>query len=91
MPGCSTARSRPNWRWRRGGSATCTWRAAKLQVNGQALAAGDAALLRGESQVELAQGRDADVLVFDLAAVNRYDRACMPGGSVSVRRRAGVG
>jgi len=38
-----------------------------LQVNGQALTAGDAALLRGESQVELAQGRDADVLVFDLA------------------------
>jgi redox-sensitive bicupin YhaK (pirin superfamily) len=38
-----------------------------LQVNGQALAAGDAALLRGESQVELAHGRDADVLVFDLA------------------------
>jgi redox-sensitive bicupin YhaK (pirin superfamily) len=38
-----------------------------LQVNGQALAAGDAALLRGESQVTLAHGRDADVLVFDLA------------------------
>jgi len=38
-----------------------------LQVNGQALVAGDAALLRGESQVELAHGRDADVLVFDLA------------------------
>ena len=38
-----------------------------LQVNGQALAAGDAALLSGESQIELAQGRDADVLVFDLA------------------------
>jgi redox-sensitive bicupin YhaK (pirin superfamily) len=38
-----------------------------LRVNGQALAAGDAALLRGESQVELGQGRNADVLVFDLA------------------------
>ena len=38
-----------------------------LQVNGQALAAGDAALLRGESQVELTRGQDADVLVFDLA------------------------
>jgi redox-sensitive bicupin YhaK (pirin superfamily) len=38
-----------------------------LQVNGQLLAAGDAALLRGESQVELGQGRNADVLVFDLA------------------------
>jgi hypothetical protein len=38
-----------------------------VQVNGQALAAGDAALLRGESRIELANGRQADVLVFDLA------------------------
>jgi redox-sensitive bicupin YhaK (pirin superfamily) len=38
-----------------------------LRVNGQALAAGDAALLRGEPTIELAQGRDAEVLVFDLA------------------------
>lgn len=38
-----------------------------LQVNGQALAAGDAVLLRGESQVALTGGRDAEVLVFDLA------------------------
>jgi len=38
-----------------------------VQVNGQALQPGDAALLRGEPRVELAQGRDADVLVFDLA------------------------
>jgi quercetin 2,3-dioxygenase len=38
-----------------------------LQVNGQALAAGDAMLLRGEPQVALAQGRNAEVLVFDLA------------------------
>ena len=38
-----------------------------LQVNGQALVAGDAMLLRGEPQVELARGDDADVLVFDLA------------------------
>jgi hypothetical protein len=37
-----------------------------LQVNGQALTAGDAVLLRGEPQVSLAHGRDADVLVFDL-------------------------
>jgi redox-sensitive bicupin YhaK (pirin superfamily) len=39
-----------------------------LTVNGQALAAGDAALLSGESQVTLTQGADAEVLVFDLAA-----------------------
>jgi redox-sensitive bicupin YhaK (pirin superfamily) len=39
-----------------------------LSVNGQALAAGDAALLSGESQVTLTQGTDAEVLVFDLAA-----------------------
>jgi quercetin 2,3-dioxygenase len=39
-----------------------------LTVNGQALSAGDAAILRGEAQVELSAGRDAEVLVFDLAA-----------------------
>jgi len=39
-----------------------------LTVNGQALSAGDAALLSGESQVTLAQGTGAEVLVFDLAA-----------------------
>ena len=38
-----------------------------LQVNGQTLAAGDAVLLRSEPRVELARGRAADVLVFDLA------------------------
>ena len=39
-----------------------------LEVNGQKLAAGDAALITGESQLELAHGTDAEVLVFDLAA-----------------------
>ena len=39
-----------------------------LQVNGEKLAAGDAALLQGESQLDLAHGADAEVLVFDLAA-----------------------
>ena len=39
-----------------------------LQVNGQTLASGDAALLAGESQLELTHGSDAEVLVFDLAA-----------------------
>jgi redox-sensitive bicupin YhaK (pirin superfamily) len=38
-----------------------------LQVNGQTLKAGDAALLADESRLELAQGEDAEVLVFDLA------------------------
>ena len=38
-----------------------------LLVNSQTLAAGDAALLRGEPRVELAGGSAADVLVFDLA------------------------
>jgi redox-sensitive bicupin YhaK (pirin superfamily) len=38
-----------------------------LSVNGQALATGDAALLQGESQIALADGIDAEVLVFDLA------------------------
>src|SRR5574343_450375 len=38
-----------------------------LSVNGQALQAGDAALLQDEPQIDLAQGQDAEVLVFDLA------------------------
>jgi redox-sensitive bicupin YhaK (pirin superfamily) len=37
-----------------------------VAVNGQKLSAGDAAMLDGESQVELAAGRAAEVLVFDL-------------------------
>ena len=40
----------------------------RLVVNGQALAAGDAAKLRGEERLVLEQGQDAEVLVFDLAA-----------------------
>lgn len=39
----------------------------KLQVNGHALSGGDAALLDGETRIELRQGADAEVLVFDLA------------------------
>ena len=39
-----------------------------LQVNGQALQAGDAAMLQSESSLALTQGQDAEVLVFDLAA-----------------------
>jgi quercetin 2,3-dioxygenase len=39
-----------------------------LQVNGQALAAGDAALLESEALLTLSQGRGAEVLVFDLSA-----------------------
>jgi len=39
----------------------------QLQVNGQALAAGDAAMVAGESQLQIGAGRDAEVLVFDLA------------------------
>ncbi|MBX9610398.1 MAG: pirin family protein [Burkholderiales bacterium] len=40
----------------------------QLKVNGQPLAAGDAALLAGENQITLDHARDAEVLVFDLAA-----------------------
>ena len=40
----------------------------ELEVNGQALTAGDAALLEAESQVTLTHGKNAEVLVFDLAA-----------------------
>ena len=39
----------------------------QLEVNGQALYSGDAALLQGEDQVSLTNGRAAEVLVFDLA------------------------
>ena len=38
-----------------------------LDVNGQRLQGGDAAVIEGESRIELAQGDDAEVLVFDLA------------------------
>jgi quercetin 2,3-dioxygenase len=39
-----------------------------LQVNGQTLHAGDAALLQAETDLALSQGEDAEVLVFDLSA-----------------------
>jgi len=38
-----------------------------LEVNGQRLQTGDAALLAGESHIDLARGEGAEVLVFDLA------------------------
>jgi redox-sensitive bicupin YhaK (pirin superfamily) len=40
----------------------------EVSVNGTPLAAGDAAQLSGETQLTLDHGRDAEVLVFDLAA-----------------------
>ena len=39
-----------------------------LQVNGQALKAGDALQLEAESRLQLSHGKDAEVLVFDLTA-----------------------
>jgi quercetin 2,3-dioxygenase len=39
-----------------------------LVVNGNAVAAGDAVMLRDEAQVQLAHGAGAEVLVFDLKA-----------------------
>jgi hypothetical protein len=38
-----------------------------VNVNGEALRAGDALMLEGEPKVELGGGKDAEVLVFDLA------------------------
>lgn len=38
----------------------------ELEVNGQKLGGGDAAKIEGESQLRLAAGKDAEVLVFDL-------------------------
>lgn len=40
----------------------------ELAVNGQRLRAGDAAKLEAESRLQLSAGKDAEVLVFDLAA-----------------------
>ena len=40
----------------------------KLKVNGQPLLAGDSAMLAHESSLELGEGQDAEILVFDLAA-----------------------
>jgi hypothetical protein len=40
----------------------------QLQVNGQALNAGDAAMLQAESALTLSGGQNAEVLVFDLSA-----------------------
>jgi redox-sensitive bicupin YhaK (pirin superfamily) len=39
----------------------------QASINGQALAAGDAARLSGESRLVIDQGREAEVIVFDLA------------------------
>jgi redox-sensitive bicupin YhaK (pirin superfamily) len=39
-----------------------------LKVNGQALQTGDAAVLADETQIDLSDAQDAEVLVFDLAA-----------------------
>ncbi len=40
----------------------------ELDVNGQRLSGGDAAMLTDESRLELKAGKDAEVLVFDLSA-----------------------
>jgi len=40
----------------------------QLNVNGQALQAGDAALLQAETGLHISQGQEAEVLVFDLCA-----------------------
>jgi redox-sensitive bicupin YhaK (pirin superfamily) len=40
----------------------------ELEVNGRKLVTGDAAMIEGESTLDLAGGRQAEVLVFDLAA-----------------------
>ncbi len=40
----------------------------ELTVNGQALKAGDALKMADESMVQVSEGRNAEVLVFDLAA-----------------------
>jgi redox-sensitive bicupin YhaK (pirin superfamily) len=39
-----------------------------IEVNGQALNAGDALFIRDESQLSIANGKNAEILVFDLSA-----------------------
>ena len=39
----------------------------EVEVNGQPLGPGDAIKLAGESRVRIERGRDAEVLLFDLA------------------------
>ncbi len=39
-----------------------------LEVNGQRISSGDAVLVQGESRIVLANGAEAEVLVFDLTA-----------------------
>jgi redox-sensitive bicupin YhaK (pirin superfamily) len=39
----------------------------ELSVNGQALKGGDAAMLEGEPGIQVSAGKDAEVLVFDVA------------------------
>jgi redox-sensitive bicupin YhaK (pirin superfamily) len=41
-----------------------------LTVNGEALAAGDAAMIVDVETITLEQGRDAEVLLFDLGSLN---------------------
>jgi redox-sensitive bicupin YhaK (pirin superfamily) len=40
----------------------------EIQVNGTAISSGDAIMLDGESLLTLTDGKDAEVLVFDLHA-----------------------
>ena len=40
----------------------------EIEVNGESLKAGDAAVLAGETQLSMGKAKDAEVLVFDLAA-----------------------
>ena len=39
-----------------------------LTINGQALTSGDALMIQGESQLNLSDGKHAEVLIFDLSA-----------------------
>jgi redox-sensitive bicupin YhaK (pirin superfamily) len=64
---CSTATSASNCRLRPDRLTYVHLARGALQANGQALAAGDALTLSGEALLSLDSGRDAEVLVFDLA------------------------
>ena len=67
MPACSMATKTPNVALDPTRKAYVHLVRGALEVNGQRLSAGDALKLQGESKVTLANGTDAEVLVFDLA------------------------
>ena len=67
MPGFSMRARVSAWRSTRQRKGYVHVVRGELEVNGKRLAAGDAAMLEDEAGITLADGKAAEVLVFDLA------------------------